>query len=336
MAFRQQYYLHLQRHCDGFKPEMNLSSTLDAVLKNDIIDLDSLRKLCLKSSVPPLYRPKVWRVLLGVYSKYPETWEYVQDQNRQQYEDLQRSADILFKSFGTVSQNEEEEPNFGPESQEYSSKVAKVVRLYNVDCYLDVASAISSVREKKNIPDIAKVFCSVFNENPVDAYFCHRKMVNQRFLGAFGDDMNNVAQRPAEAEIIEKLIQKLHVIVRNKLPGLLSHLKSLNIRLHQFCYSWFCNYFASCLPTHNLKKVWDRIVSVGDSILPSYAYSILLATSEMLMSCTRTASAHDILMTIPENVTSKLDRIHAVALEHYESSEDYILLQSPKLSRSVQ
>eukprot|EP00339_Tiarina_fusa_P020795 CAMPEP_0117059512 /NCGR_PEP_ID=MMETSP0472-20121206/41355_1 /TAXON_ID=693140 ORGANISM="Tiarina fusus, Strain LIS" /NCGR_SAMPLE_ID=MMETSP0472 /ASSEMBLY_ACC=CAM_ASM_000603 /LENGTH=45 /DNA_ID= /DNA_START= /DNA_END= /DNA_ORIENTATION= len=41
----------------------------------------------------------------------------------------------------------------------------------------------------------------------------------------------------------------------------------------------------------------------------------------------------DILMTIPESTTSVLDRIHEMALDIYENSEDYILLQSPKMAK---
>ena len=254
-------------------------------------DIESLRKLCLKSSIPPTYRPKVWKILLGVLPIFPETWEFIQIQNKDQYDDIKRTGQILFKSFPGNSENTSEiASELDEDFKEYSQQVATVARLYNVDCYLDMEVSNKKIRGKKNIPDIAKVFCAVFQDQ-VDAYFCHKELVNLRIK-------SNEDPTIGEPEIIEKLISKLHDAMKKKQPDLLNHFKSLNIHLDQFCYSWFINYFASCLPTLCLKKIWDRIVSVGDSLLPSYAFAILSETSPLLMACTKSTAALDILMTV--------------------------------------
>ena len=94
------------------------------------------------------------------------------------------------------------------------------------------------------------------------------------------------------------MIKELLQLVKKKLQGLLLHFSKLNTQLEQFCYSWFRNYFASCLPTHILKKIWDKIIGVGDCILPCYAFAILAEMEPLLLNCKNSSEALNILMMV--------------------------------------
>jgi hypothetical protein len=82
---------------------------------------------------------------------------------------------------------------------------------------------------------------------------------------------------------------------------LLTRLQSLEISLDQFCYSWFANYFASCLPTSCLTKIWDKIIGVGDDILPCYAFSLLELLSPKIYQLTTAPQVMHILMLVCKN-----------------------------------
>ena len=60
-----------------------------------LAELDKVRKLCERQELPLQYRPRVWSVLLGVLPPFPESWEFVSEQHKQQYDDTKRAALLL-------------------------------------------------------------------------------------------------------------------------------------------------------------------------------------------------------------------------------------------------
>jgi hypothetical protein len=143
------------------------------------LDLNTMKKLCLKGSIPTQHRPNVWKLMLGVVPIYKEAWDFIQQQHKEQYTDLKRTASILLHT-KTKLLPEPDEISDMSASRCDKDMVQAIVEVYNIECYLDINSTGPSERAKKNSTDIAKVFCSVFLNNEVDAYFCHRNFLNSR------------------------------------------------------------------------------------------------------------------------------------------------------------
>ena len=145
--------------------------------------MDGLRKICLRCTIPPLYRGRVWKVMLNILPYYKESWSFIQQQEREQYEDLKRIGNILFASLGGSDSSLGNDTD--KEAAIERTQVMELVRMHNIDQYLDIAANVIHSRTSKNIVDMAKVFCSVFTD-PVDAYFCLKKLVNLRLVTSSG------------------------------------------------------------------------------------------------------------------------------------------------------
>ena len=155
----------------------------------------------------------------------------------------------------------------------------------------------------------------MFGEGP-DGFFALQAMVNflsVRFTPSHAQEMSayySVKKTPqrasghqqpqSESDIIEGMVSKLSIAMQPRLGDLLMHFRRLNLQLDQFCYSWFCNYFASCLPTHILKKIWDKVIALGENMLIAYAYALLWVTKPFLLNCSTAAEALAILMLVSE------------------------------------
>ena len=57
--FRSQYYGRV-----GFK-SVEEKKSLEILLKEKLLDANKIRQFCLRFPVPALYRPLLWKVLLG-------------------------------------------------------------------------------------------------------------------------------------------------------------------------------------------------------------------------------------------------------------------------------
>lgn len=80
--FRQNYYSSLGVQFVESK------STLENALQGDILDIDKLNKVCLWIRIPHMYRPTVWKILLGVLPLSKQAWTIIDDLNNDSFQEL--------------------------------------------------------------------------------------------------------------------------------------------------------------------------------------------------------------------------------------------------------
>jgi hypothetical protein len=81
--FRKTYYSSL-----GVKA-VEVQPSLEAALKGSELQAEKLQRLCLWVRIPSLYRPLVWRVLLGALPPLKESWADVEAQQDIEWTELQ-------------------------------------------------------------------------------------------------------------------------------------------------------------------------------------------------------------------------------------------------------
>lgn len=65
--------------------------SLEILLKDKPLSRVKLKQFCLRFTLPAVYRPLLWNLLLGVTSVYSDSREYVYNQRLAVFEDLQRA-----------------------------------------------------------------------------------------------------------------------------------------------------------------------------------------------------------------------------------------------------
>ncbi|KAJ3023692.1 UNVERIFIED_CONTAM: TBC1 domain member 7 [Siphonaria sp. JEL0065] len=73
-------------------------TSLDAAFSKDPIDIQALMRTCQAVRIPRMYRPLVWKAILGVVPPGKETWGFGEEGRFDQFEDLRRAAGVLFLS----------------------------------------------------------------------------------------------------------------------------------------------------------------------------------------------------------------------------------------------
>ena len=61
------------------------------LLQNKPFDKAKLKQFCLRFTVPTMYRHFLWKILLGVIPVYEESHEFVMEQRKCEYQDLQKA-----------------------------------------------------------------------------------------------------------------------------------------------------------------------------------------------------------------------------------------------------
>lgn len=84
--FRQTYYSSLGVQSVEAKP------TLESALAGSLLDVEKINKVCLWIRVPHIYRPTVWKILLGVLPVSKPAWNLVDALDHEQFVDLVNST----------------------------------------------------------------------------------------------------------------------------------------------------------------------------------------------------------------------------------------------------
>lgn len=87
--FRSQFYKKV-----GLR-EVEEKRALEALLKEQPLDLERLTNFCWRSSVPAAHRHLVWKLLLQVVPRHAESHDYVRQQQRLAYEELWHAISAL-------------------------------------------------------------------------------------------------------------------------------------------------------------------------------------------------------------------------------------------------
>ncbi|XP_003386738.1 PREDICTED: TBC1 domain family member 7-like [Amphimedon queenslandica] len=256
--FRSAYYETL-----GFRENEKSISQLENQLKADLIDLPRLKAFCLKNSLPALYRPLVWKILLGAVPCHqdPETQKYVRDQKIEQFQDLKHSLSVL---------NAVHIPP--PASYRVTggspiSPIENLVYMYGLE-----KGRFSEIKRdsslRKSLHDVAKVFLDCIDGDEMEIYFC--------FLG-FTAIINSIREHTKEMleELMSYLIQKENVLY--------CHLSTLGVLQQIPCKRWFFECFLNEFPLPEIEIIWDRLIGGSYSVLIYIAISLILHRKRALL-----------------------------------------------------
>jgi hypothetical protein len=106
--FRKNYYSSL-----GVKA-VEVQPSLESALSGDVLNFEKLKKLCLWVRIPHLYRPLVWKVLLGSLPPYKATWEFVQEQKSEEFKEILRCIRLLNPSTGSDQSTDKDADDLTP------------------------------------------------------------------------------------------------------------------------------------------------------------------------------------------------------------------------------
>lgn len=90
--FRQGYYSSL-----GVKA-VEIQPSLTNAFQHETLKLSQLKKLCLWVRIPHLYRPLVWKVILGTLPLIKSTWPFVSSQQTQEFELIVKALGFMIRS----------------------------------------------------------------------------------------------------------------------------------------------------------------------------------------------------------------------------------------------
>lgn len=240
----------------GFQDE--LKPALDDIFREKEVDIDVLKKYCLRYGFPSRYRSHAWMLLLGVAPACQDAARFVGEQRKAQFEDLCGLADVLFPL---------------PPGVRSSAPEETLVRVYRAQ--QEAEAPQDDTNEVEDSPEdlltVAQVFVAVFSDQ-VDAYWCY-----STFLQAVRSlHVHQSASVFRQTNLLSRLL-----LSENE--RLFRHLQAHDVPVDSFGLLWFRTYFASSLSLPALELLWDRVVGVSSDFIVVFALALLLHTAPKLL-----------------------------------------------------
>jgi hypothetical protein len=188
--------------------EVSIKNSLEIILIENVVDIEKLRKFCLRFEIPTKYKGIVWKLLLGVIPPYREAWDFVQQQREGQYQDLKRMATLFASRTVHNIKNSDE-----------SGQIYYIRRNF---------------RDRENDEDedptemltLARVFTRICNTE-CDAYFCFDKFL-----------LATVEKFGRKSKSICKQLNLLDSLMRSQDPEFLRYFDQAGVKLEQIAYTY--------------------------------------------------------------------------------------------------
>lgn len=224
--------------------------SIEILLKEKSLDLAKLSEFCIRFPVPAMHRFLVWKVMLGVLPPYYDIHEFVLEQRRQQYEDLNNCLRVT-KRIGDIPKPEIFLRMFLLETGNW--------KLEDESQFLDP--------ESQQFVSIALAFSRMFTDD-LDVYWLTRNFFKARskFKGIYSSLYDSFVQ------LFQKEDSELH-----------GHLVSIGALQSLPVQKWFGNCFAGTLHTTSLEKIWDKVIGGSVKILPFVLVSTLTTCRHTLL-----------------------------------------------------
>ncbi|KAJ3246537.1 TBC1 domain member 7 [Chytriomyces hyalinus] len=285
--FRKTYYSSL-----GVKT-VEAKSLLDEVLSGTNVDIGVLTHICQSVKIPRIYRPLVWKCLLGVVPLHTELWEFVDTQNKEKFQDLRRAAHVLF-------------PGKGKRSRDVGDYLDadEMIRML----MLQERLALGPIRfQKYDRPQylyaIADCILEICDGHEADAFWIFKMFIAKL----------DVTQDPSGYALKKSGV--LLDLLRTHNQPLADHLNSIGVR--KDCLTgWYLSYYANVMPAHCIEGIWDATISGDGELLDYLGLSILVACKRRIESC---RSEQDFLRLLPQIQDSvNVDAVAVTAVSVWE------------------
>lgn len=306
--FRSQFYKKV-----GLR-EVEEKRALEALLKEQPLDVERLAAFCWKSAVPAAHRHLVWKLLLQVVPRHAESHDYVRQQQRLAYEELWRAVSALgltgynditagagdgLHDYQFPSYHHHHHPRragpgpdtLRPEDQLFMWLVSR-------------GQLLHPPRELLRRPE-SQQFLAIVGKTaglmdcPVDVFW-----VSSALWTLLRD--NQAAVAAAVMEAVSTLRQENRALHRHLLridlfsSGLLTEL----------CLSLFCDIF----PESAMEKILDKVVAGAFSVLGCLTAALLLHLQQPLITTTTTTGVKSVLSNMRKE---EAEMVVAAALEQW-------------------
>lgn len=270
--FRSSYYEKV-----GFR-SVEEKRSLEILLKEHPFDKAKLKQFCLRFTVPTIYRNFLWKILLDVIPVYVESHEFIMNQRKAEFQDLQKALKV------TKILDDYTKPHL---------MFLTMWLLRNRRAKLDMSAQLETPLHRA-MSRMAETLWHVIDidsdeEKLVDTYWILCGLLDQ-------------VQRLHKE--VNRLQECTCTLLEREDPELYKHLVEIEA-LHNIPYDvWFCSCFAGTISDGSIAKIWDKI-AVG-------AYRILIFVTVVTLTTLRR------LLLRCENIDSILDTISNITEESSE------------------
>ncbi|KAG6795205.1 TBC1 domain family member 7 [Apis mellifera caucasica] len=283
--FRSSYYEKV-----GFR-SVEEKRSLEILLKERPFDKAKLKQFCLRFTVPAIYRNFLWKVLLDIIPVYVESHEFIINQRKAEFQDLQKALKIA-KILDDYTK---------PHLMFLTMWLLRTRRAkldMNTQLEFPLHRAMSRMAETLwHIVDIDS-----YEEKLVDTYW---------ILCGFLDQVQRFHKE------INKLQECTCTLLEREDPELYKHLVKIEA-LYNIPYDiWFSSCFAGTISNGSIAKIWDKIAVGAYRILIFVTVVTLTTLRRLLMRCENIDS---ILNTIANITEETSEVIVNKAIESWQQS----------------
>ncbi|XP_019622491.1 PREDICTED: TBC1 domain family member 7-like [Branchiostoma belcheri] len=244
--FRSHYYEKV-----GFRG-VEEKKSLEILLKEETIALNKLQTFVLRFPLPALFRPLVWKVLLGVLPVHKDAHEFVIKQKEEQYQDMKHALVVM-----RYINNSSSLPDIFlkmHQMEEGRLLLEEPEELLPADqTYVTIATRITEMMED----EVFTFFlCEEF----------HRRL-----------------QEPKFKESIPVMIKRLVQYLQTEDQTLYTHMLNTGILGALPCERWFGTCFAHILPEVCVQRIWDKVIAGSHRFLVFVALQLLVTFSRQLL-----------------------------------------------------
>lgn len=216
--FRKTYYSSL-----GVKA-VEVQPSLDAALKGSELQAEKLQRLCLWVRIPSLYRPLVWRVLLGALPPLKEAWADVEAQQDIEWAELQSCLSAT---------------DFGKGADELTARrLLQSVLLsllpaeegHSWSLYQITGSSMSLMHEYGDVPAVSCPYlvslsqaCLSIGAGPLETFVLLRGLLCKLDVPLWPrpeDEKKRISQTTARIDLMRSLLKEHDLEVSSKLESL--------------------------------------------------------------------------------------------------------------------
>ena len=218
--FRKTYYSSL-----GVKA-VEVQPSLEAALKGSELQAEKLQRLCLWVRIPSLYRPLVWRVLLGALPPLKEAWADIEAQQDIEWAELQSCLSAT--DFGKGKGADELTPRRLLQSVLLSLLPAEEGHSWSL--YQITGSSLTLMHDPDEAPAVSCPYlvslsqaCLSIGAGPLESFVLLRGLLYKLDVPLWPrpeDQKKRIAQTTARIDLMRSLLKEHDLEVASKLESL--------------------------------------------------------------------------------------------------------------------
>lgn len=245
---------------------------LEHILRDERLDIERLSEFASKYTLPALYRPFVWKILLGILPKSQSSHHFAEQVRNDQFKDLENALLVMrmIKKKGQI----------------VHEKIVWMYLLENGMISMPQRKTLQRDEKKKQIFRAIATVCCEVAESDVDAYWIAKKFFEMQ---------------DKYVELYSKLPRFVLEYLEVEDKALYEHLNELQVFKVMPYNKWFESCFAEVFPNSCLERVWDKLVAGSCNILVFVCVAILLSCRLDLLKATSAEISIHVLWSLPKD-----------------------------------